>query len=106
MVTRGDIWLVALVPTVGSVIQKTRPCIVVSPDQINSTGRTFLIAPMTTGSRAAPFRPPVSFQGKTGFILADQIRTVDRKRLVKRLGQVDTTDLKKLLATLREMFAP
>lgn len=106
MVARGDIWLVALDPTVGSEIQKARPCIIVSPEQINRSGRTFLVAPMTTGSHPAPFRPPVAFQAKTGFILADQIRTVDRKRLVKRLGQLDDAALKKLLATLREMFAP
>ena len=105
MVARGDIWLVALDPTIGSEIQKTRPCIVVSPADINGAGRTFLVVPMTTGSRPAPFRPPIAFQKKTGFILTDQIRTVDRKRLIKRMGRIDSANLKVVLATLREMFA-
>ncbi len=106
MVARGDIWLTVLDPTVGSEIQKTRPCIIVSPADINQNGRTFLAAPMTTGSHSTPFRPAVTFQGKSGFILADQIRTVDRKRLIKRLGKLDDAKLKHLLATLREMFSP
>jgi mRNA interferase MazF len=72
MVTRGEVWLVCLDPTVGSEIQKTRPCVVISPPELHDYLRTIIVAPMTTGSKAAPFRVPVSFQGKTGLILLDQ----------------------------------
>ena len=82
----GDIWLAQLDPTVGSEIRKTRPCVVVSPDDMNAHLRTVIVAPMTTGSRPAGFRVPLTFQGKQGLIVLDQIRTLDRVRLVKRLG--------------------
>ena len=82
----GEIWLAQLDPTVGSEIQKTRPCVVVSPDEMNAHLRTVIVAPMTTGSRPAAFRVPLTFQGKRGLIVLDQIRTLDRARLVKRLG--------------------
>ena len=102
---RGDIWLAALDPTVGSEIHKTRPCVVVSPPEMNQHLRTVIVAPMTTGSRPAPFRVPISFQRKSGLILLDQLRTLDRQRLVKRVGTARPTTLAALLAALQAMFA-
>lgn len=104
-IDRGEIWLVNLDPTVGSEIQKTRPCVIISPSDIHDNVRTVIVAPMTTGSRAAPFRIPVTFEGKTGLILLDQIRTVDKVRLAKRLGIVGRKTLTAALATLRATFA-
>lgn len=95
----------ALDPTVGSEIQKTRPCLVVSPDELNDHLRTAIVVPMTTGSRPAPFRAAVTFQRKRGLLLVDQMRTIDRDRLVKRLGRVDAATRDAVLAVLREMFA-
>lgn len=105
MVKRGEVWLAALDPTIGREIQKTRPCVVVSPDEMNAHLRTAIVAPMTTGSRPAPFRVPVKFKGKDGLILPDQMRTLDKTRLVKRLGRVDAATLRALLGVLGEMFA-
>ena len=102
---RGEIWLAALDPTIGSEIQKTRPCVVVSPPEMNQHLRTLIVAPMTTGSRPAPFRVPISFQRKNGLILLDQLRTLDRQRLVQRLGAVKAPTLAQVLATLQAMFA-
>lgn len=105
MVKRGDVWLVALDPTVGSEIQKTRPCIVVSPPEMHDHLRTAIVAPMTTGSQPAPFRVPVTFQGKKGLILGDQIRALDKARLVKKLGSVSPKALSATLQVLQETFA-
>ena len=105
-VERGDVWLVALDPTLGSEIQKTRPCVVISPPEMNAHLRTCLVAPMTTGSRPAPFRVPLTFQRKAGLILLDQIRSLDRQRLVKRLGAVREPLLQRVLQVLKAMFAP
>lgn len=105
-VKTGDIWLACLDPTVGSEIQKTRPCVVVSPAEMNDYLRTVIVAPMTSGSRPAAFRIPLSFQGKSGLILLDQVRTLDRLRLVKRLGAVHPATLEKTLHTLQATFAP
>lgn len=105
MVARGEVWLVTLDPTVGREIQKTRPCVVVSPPEINDHLSTVLVAPMTTGSRSAPFRAAVHFQGKTGLILLEQIRAVDKARLAKRLGATDDATLSVALAILKAMFA-
>jgi mRNA interferase MazF len=102
---RGEIWLANLDPTIGSEIQKTRPCVVISPPEINAHLRTIVVAPMTTGSRPAPFRIPVLFQGKEGLILLDQLRTLDRQRLVRRLGAVEGGTLRTTLARLRDLFA-
>lgn len=106
MVKRGEIWLAALDPTVGSEIQKTRPCVLVSPPEMHDHLRTAIVAPMTTGSRPAPFRLPIRFQGKDGLILLDQIRTLDKTRLVRRLGTVRAATLTAILATLQDVFAP
>lgn len=104
MVVRGEVWLAALDPTGGSEIQKTRPCVVVSPPEMHDHLRTVIVAPMTTGSHAAPYRVPVSFDGKKGLILADQIRALDKTRLVKRLGDVGPKTLSATLAVLQETF--
>jgi mRNA interferase MazF len=104
MVTRGEVWLTDLDPTVGHEIQKTRPCVIVSPDELNKTARTVLIAPMTTGGWATSFRVPVVFQGKDGLIIPDQMRSIDRRRLRKRLGQLQEDDLLTLLGVIRTIF--
>lgn len=106
MIRTGEIWLAQLDPTVGSEIQKTRPCVVVSPDEMNAHLRTVIVAPMTTGSRPAAFRIPLTFQGKQGLIVLDQIRTLDGVRLVKRLGALRSQTLATTLRTLQAMFAP
>jgi mRNA interferase MazF len=105
-VKAGEIWLAQLDPTVGSEIQKTRPCVVVSPAETNTHLRTVIVAPMTTGSRPAGFRIALTFQGKQGLIVLDQIRTLDRVRLVKRLGALRAQTLALTLTTLQAMFAP
>lgn len=101
---RGEVWLATLDPTVGSEIQKTRPCLIVSPDDLNAALRTVIVAPMTTGSHPAPFRVPVRFQGKSGLVLPDQMRTLDAVRLVTRLGRVEARTLAAVLRVLGEMF--
>ena len=101
---RGEIWLAALDPAIGAEIQKTRPCVVVSPPEMLDFLRTVTVAPMTTGSHSAPYRIPLRFRGKDGLILLDQMRTLDKQRLVRRLGTVAGTTLRRTLATLREMF--
>ncbi len=103
-VGRGDVFLVTLNPTRGSEIRKTRPCVVVSPDELNAHLRTFIVAPLTTGAYSYPFRIPCTFQGKSGHVVLDQIRTVDLERLVKRLGALPLPALAQSLAVLREMF--
>jgi mRNA interferase MazF len=105
VVLRGEVWLANLDPTIGGEIQKTRPCLVVSPPEINAHLRTIVVAPMTTGGRPAPFRVPTGFQGKEGLVLLDQMRTLDRRRLVRRLGAADPLTVRTALARLREMFA-
>ena len=102
----GEIWLAQLDPTVGSEIRKTRPCVVVSPVDMNTHLRTVIVAPMTTESRAAGFRVALTFQGKQGLIVLDQLRTLDRVRLVKRLGALRPPTLALTLQTLQAMFAP
>jgi mRNA interferase MazF len=104
-VARGEVWLAALDPTMGSEIQKTRPCVVVSPPEMHDRLRTVTVAPMTTGSRPAPFRIAVRFEGKAGLILLDQLRTLDKQRLVRRLGAVERRTLRTTLARLRDVFA-
>lgn len=105
MVARGDVWLVALDPTVGSEIRKSRPCVVVSPPEMHDHLRTVIVAPMTTGAGPAPFRIPVTFAGKRGLILLDQIRTLDKVRLARRLGKISPATLSSALKTLQEVFA-
>ena len=104
--TRGDVHLVRLDPTLGSEIQKTRPCVIVSPDELNAHLRTVIVAPMMTAGRAYPWRIRCRFQNRSGFVVLDQIRTVDRERLVKRLGAFTTDTVGDVLGGLQEMFAP
>ena len=104
-VLRGDIFLVTLNPTRGSEIRKTMPCVIVSPDELNSHLRTFIVAPLTTGGHPYPFRVRCTFDGKDGHIVADQLRAVDRERLVKQLGRLPETTLNELLGVLQAMFA-
>lgn len=105
MVKRGEIWLVNLDPTVGSEIQKSRPCVVVSPAEINDALRTVIVAPMTSKGFAAPFRVPVTHAGTKGVIVLDQLRTVDKQRLSRKLGAVSAKTLSATLKVLQETFA-
>ena len=102
---RGEIWLVNLDPTVGSEIQKTRPCVIVSPPEIHDHLRTVIVAPMTTASRPAPFRVDVVHNQKRGLILLDQLRTVNKSRLVRKLDTIDDLTLLRTLDVLQELFA-
>lgn len=102
----GEIWLAQLDPTVGSEIRKTRPCVVVSPSEMHDYLRTAIVAPMTTGSQPAGFRIALTFQGKPGLILLDQIRTLDKSRLLKRVGALRPATLALTLQTLQAVFAP
>ena len=106
VINRFEVHLVALDPTIGSEIKKTRPCLVVSPDEINHTIRTVIVAPMTTKGQSYPTRVPCRFQGKSGQVVLDQIRSVDRTRLVKKLGRIDPNTATAVLDVLRDMFEP
>lgn len=102
---RFEVYLVNLDPTVGSEIKKTRPCLIVSPDEMNRHIATVIIAPMTTQGNPYPTRVACEFEHKTGQVVLDQLRTVDKKRLVKRLGEIDSETQKRVLTILAEMFA-
>lgn len=105
-VRRGDVYLVNLDPTRGDEIHKTRPCVVVSPDELNAHLRTFIVAPMTSGGHVYPFRVQCHFQRRAGYVVLDQIRTVDRDRLVRLLGRLAPATVDQALHVLVEMFAP
>jgi mRNA interferase MazF len=100
------VYLVNLDPTVGSEIRKSRPCVVVSPDEMNRHVRTVVVAPLTTARRPYPSRIDVRFAGKDGQVVVDQLRTVDKARLAARLGALDAHEAAAVLAVLREFFAP
>ena len=102
---RGDVLLVNLDPTLGSEIKKTRPCVVVSPDELNEHLRTAIVAPMTTKGRSYPWRIQCRFQGKTGYVVLDQLRTIDQERAASRLGRLSADTLDQVLERLQEMFA-
>jgi len=104
VVSRGDIFLVALNPTRGSEIRKIRPCVIVSPDELNAHLRTFIIAPLTIGGHPYPFRVPCRFDEQGGHVVPDQLRVVDRDRLVKRLGVLPEASLVEVLAILQVRF--
>jgi mRNA interferase MazF len=104
-VKRFEVYLINLDPTVGDEIQKTRPCLVISPDEMNRYIGTVMIAPLTTKGRPYPSRVTCYFQDKEGQIVLDQIRTVDKARLLKRMGQIELMAQKEVLAVLAEMFA-
>lgn len=103
-VMRGDVHLVRLDPTLGSEIRKIRPCLVVSPDELNQHLRTAIVAPMTTGGQAYPWRVRCQFQRQSGFVVLDQLRTVDAERLIKRLGRLRPETVTAVLRGLQEMF--
>ena len=105
VVKRFDVYLVNLDPTVGSEIRKTRPCLIISPDEMNRHIATVIVAPMTTKGRTYPTRVKCRFQGKEGQVVLDQIRTIDKSRLVRRLGRVSKSAQGKVLTILAEMFA-
>jgi mRNA interferase MazF len=105
-VARFDVYLVGLDPTVGREIRKMPPCLIVSPNEMNSFIRTVIVAPMTTRSRPYPTRVPCRFKGKVGQVVLDQIRTVDASRLAKKVGRLDKKTCGAVLAVLTEMFAP
>ena len=106
MVSRFDVYLVNLDPAVGKEIEKTRPCVIVSPDEMNRYVRAVIVAPMTTKGRPYPIRVSCRFQRKDGQVVLDQLRTVVKTRLVRRLGRLDGRTQPKVLAGLAEMFAP
>ena len=105
IVARGEIWIATLDPTVGSEIRKTRPCLIVSPDELNQHLRTAIVAPMTSGGQAYPWRVPCRFQNQSGFVALDQLRTIDTERLVQRLGRLTPETVASVLRGLQEMFA-
>ncbi len=105
VVKRFEVYLVNLDPTVGSEIKKTRPCLVISPDEMNDHLAAVIVAPMTTRGRDYPTRVPCQFEGKDGQIILDQIRTVDKTRLVKKLGRISGSTQKAVLDVLMELFA-
>ena len=106
MTGRFDVFLVRLDPVEGREIRKTRPCLVVSPDEMNRHIGTVIVAPMTTAGRPYPTRVPLRFGGKSGMVVLDQLRTVDKGRLVRRLGRIDAISAQRVLSLLAEMFAP
>jgi mRNA interferase MazF len=106
VISRFDVYLVRLDPTEGHEMQKTRPCLVISPDEMNRHVRTVIVAPMTTKGRAYPSRVPIVFQRRQGQVVLDQVRTVDQSRLGPLLGRIDEATAEQVLAVLSEMFAP
>ncbi|MEW6614678.1 MAG: type II toxin-antitoxin system PemK/MazF family toxin [Thermodesulfobacteriota bacterium] len=105
VVNRFDVYLINLDPNVGSEIQKTRPCLVVSPDEMNRHIRTVIVAPMTTAGKKYPTRVTCKFKNKKGQIVLDQIRTIDKIRLVKKLGTIDLETQLEVISVLQRLFA-
>jgi mRNA interferase MazF len=105
VVKRFDVYLVSLDPTMGAEIQKTRPCLIISPDEMNAYIQTAIIAPMTTKARNYPTRVSCRFEGRDAHIILDQLRTVDKARLLKRLGHISSATQKRVLSVLAELFA-
>ena len=105
VVKRFEVYLVALDPTIGSEIHKTRPCLIISPDEMNRFIATVIVAPMTSKWRPYPTRVPCKFRGKRGQIVLDQVRTVDKSRLIKKLGKIDSDAQSAVLSLLNEMFS-
>lgn len=102
---RFDVFLIPLNPTQGHEMNKTRPCVIVSPDELNRHITTVIIAPMTTKSRNYPTRIPITFSAKDGYIVLDQIRTVDKSRLIKKLGTISKAEAENVLESLQQLFA-
>lgn len=102
---RFDIYLINLDPTIGSEIKKTRPCVIISPDEMNRHIRTVIVAPMTTADKDYPTRVTCQFMGKKGHIVLDQIRTIDKTRLIKKLGTINTETQVNVISVLQHLFA-
>lgn len=105
VVNRFDVYLINLDPTVGSEIKKTRPCLIISPNEMNHHIRTVIVAPMTTASKSYPTRIPCKFKDKEGQVVLDQIRTIDKARLVKKLGTIDSNTQLEVISVLQRLFA-
>jgi mRNA interferase MazF len=105
VINRFDVYIVVLDPTVGSEIQKARPCLIISPDEMNRHIATVIVAPMTTKGQSYPTRVACTFQGKEGQVVLDQIRTVDKSRLARNLGQIGDDTQREVLSVLNEMFS-
>lgn len=105
VVNRFDVYLVSLDPTIGSEIKKTRPCVVISPDEMNHNIRTIIVAPMTTAGKDYPTRLHCTFKRKKGQIVLDQIRTIDKNRIIKKLGAVDPKTQLELISVLQQLFS-
>jgi len=105
VIKRFDVYLINLAPTVGSEIKKTRPCLIISPDEMNRHIKTVIVAPMTTAGKAYPTRVFCEFQGRKGQIVLDQIRTIDKSRLIKKTGTIDPQFQAEVISTLQSMFA-
>ena len=105
VVKRFDVFLINLDPTVGSEIQKTRPCLIISPDEMNRHIKTVIVAPMTSAGKDYPTRVPCKFKKKQGWIVLDQIRTIDKSKLIKKLGTIDPKAQLEVISTLQELFA-
>ncbi len=105
VISRFDVVLINLDPTIGSEIMKTRPCMVISPDEMNRHLNTVIVAPMTTAGKDYPTRLPCTFRKKKGRIVLDQLRTIDKARIIKKLGDMDEETTKKTISTLQCMFA-
>ena len=105
VVHRFEVYLITLDPTVGREIKKTRPCLIVSPNEINHTIGTVIVAPLTSGQQAYPTRVPLRFKGKSGNITLDQIRAIDKTRLIKKMGAIKEAEKKRILEVLQEMFS-
>ncbi|MFH1259106.1 MAG: type II toxin-antitoxin system PemK/MazF family toxin [Elusimicrobiota bacterium] len=103
-VAQYDIFLISLDPTVGHEIKKSRPCVIISPDEMNRFISTVIIAPMTTQSHAYPTRIPVKFKGKNGWVVLDQLRTVDKARLIKKLGKIEQHTIGEIKSVIKEML--
>lgn len=106
VIARFDVYLVRLDPTEGTEIQKTRPCVVISPDEMHRFTQTVIVAPLTTGGQPYPTRVPVRFQRRDGQIVLDQVRTVDRRILVRRLGRISEPTARHVCDVLVRLFAP
>lgn len=104
VVSQYDIFLISLDPTIGHEIKKSRPCVIISPDEMNKYISTVIIAPMTSKSHSYPTRVPIKFMGKNGWTVLDQLRTVDKKRLIKKFGRLDQKTTDKIKSVIKEML--
>ena len=104
VIRQYDVFLIALDPTIGHEIKKSRPCVIISPDEMNKFIETVIIAPMTTKTKGYPTRVPITFKRKEGWIVLDQLRTVDKKRLIQNLGKVDQKTVLKIKSVIKEML--